>query len=184
MRIGLLGGSFNPAHEGHVHVTDVALKKLKLDYVWWLVSPQNPLKPTNGMASFAERLQSAANVARHPRVVVSGVEAQLGTVYTVDTLIKLKERFPRVRFVWLMGSDNMVQVSRWRDWPAIFALVPMAVVTRPGTALKASMAKASQRFARARRSADARFAGAATPAWTILDANRNPASASALRARK
>ena len=183
LRIGLLGGSFNPAHEGHVHASAVALKTLKLDYVWWLVSPQNPLKSAHGMATFEERLQSARKLARRPRMVVSGIEAELGTVYTVDTLIKLKGRFPQIRFVWLMGSDNMIQIARWRDWPAIFALVPVAVVTRPGTVLKALSAKAAQRFANSKRPADARFANLRPPAWTILDANRHPASATELRAR-
>ena len=184
MRIGLLGGSFNPAHEGHVHAADAALKKLGLDYVWWLVSPQNPLKSAEGMASLAQRLQSARRLERRPRMVVTGIEAQLGTLYTAETLAKLKRRFPKVRFVWLMGSDNMIQVSRWRNWPAIFAFVPVAVVTRPGTAMKAPLAKAAQRFAGARRTADARFPGAHPPAWTLLDTNRNPMSATELRARK
>src|SRR5437016_718615 len=135
LHIGLLGGSFNPAHEGHSHASELALKQLGLDYVWWLVSPQNPLKATGSMASFEERLEGAKNFNRHPRVIVTGIESQLGTRFTIDTLEALKRRFALLRFVWLMGSDNLLQIPRWRGWQQIFESVPVAIIARPGTAL-------------------------------------------------
>jgi nicotinate-nucleotide adenylyltransferase len=181
MRIGLLGGSFNPAHHGHIHASEQALKQLKLDYVWWLVSPQNPLKTKRGMASFAKRLQAARAVARHPRIVVTPIEEALNTRFTIDTLRTLKRRFPQVRFVWLMGSDNMLQIPRWKDWQDIYASVPIAVIARAGSALKARLSPAAARFKSAERPPNASFAAAKPPSWTILDAKRDPASATALR---
>ncbi|MBO0712928.1 MAG: nicotinate-nicotinamide nucleotide adenylyltransferase, partial [Acetobacteraceae bacterium] len=117
-RIGLLGGSFNPAHGGHLHVSLLALRHLALDEIWWLVSPQNPLKPADGMAPFANRLEQARRVAaEHPRIRVTDLENRLGASrYTADTLQALRRRFPRLRFVWLMGGDNLVQIPRWQRW--------------------------------------------------------------------
>lgn len=184
LRIGLLGGSFNPPHDGHVHVSEAALKKLHLDYVWWLVSPQNPLKPARGMASFAKRLEAAKRYAnRHPRMIATGIEAELHTRFTIDSLRALKRRFPETRFVWLMGSDNLVQIPRWRRWQEIFSAVPVAVVTRPGSALPARHAKAANRYKTAARPADARFADRKPPAWTVIEVKRNSASATRLRAQ-
>ena len=183
LRIGLLGGSFNPPHDGHVHVSEASLKKLRLDYVWWLVSPQNPLKPVKGMASFAKRLEAAKRLAgHHPRMIATGIEQDLGTRFTIDTLRALKRRFPELKFVWLMGSDNLVQIPRWRRWQQIFAEVPVAVVTRPGTALAARQSRAATRFKGAGLPADSRFAGAQTPALTVIEVKRNPASGTQLRA--
>ena len=182
MRVGLLGGSFNPAHQGHIHASEQALKQLRLDYVWWLVSPQNPLKATRGMVSFAKRLEAARGLSRHPRIVVTGIEKTLGTRFTIDTLRALRRRFPGIRFVWLMGSDNLVQVPRWRNWQAIFCLVPVAVVARTGSALDSRVSKAATRFKAAFRPADSSFAEAKPPALTILDAKRDPTSATGLRA--
>ena len=125
LQIGLLGGSFNPAHEGHVHASDVALKQLGLDYVWWLVSPQNPLKPTSGMAPLHDRLADAAEVVgRCPRIRVLDLENTLGTRYTIDTLTVLRRRFPCVNFIWLMGSDSLASFHRWRRWPEIVRQIP------------------------------------------------------------
>ena len=184
LRIGLLGGSFNPPHEGHVHVSDAALKKLRLDYVWWLVSPQNPLKPSRGMASFAKRLEAATRLAhRHPRMIATDIEAKLGTRFTIDSLRALKRRFPQLRFVWLMGSDNLVQIPRWRRWQQIFSEVPVAVVARPGSALPARQSKAASRFKAAAFPADACFADTRPPAWTVIEVKRNPASGTRLRAQ-
>jgi nicotinate-nucleotide adenylyltransferase len=183
LRIGLLGGSFNPPHPGHVHISRAALKTLRLDYVWWLVSPQNPLKPTRGMAGFAKRLDAARRlVSRHPRMIATGIEAQLGTRFTIDTVRALKRRFPGTRFLWLMGSDNLVQIPRWRSWQQIFREVPIAVVTRPGSALPARQSRAANRFKAAARAADARLAGAKPPAWAVIEAKRNPISGTRLRA--
>jgi nicotinate-nucleotide adenylyltransferase len=181
LRIGLLGGSFNPAHAGHVHASKVALKQLKLDYVWWLVSPQNPLKGKKHMAPLARRMASARKRARNKRIRVTDIEAALGTRYTVDTLTALKRRFPKVHFVWLMGSDNFIQLPRWRRWKRIFALVPMAVVPRPGTALKARHCRAARRFAAARVAAGE--LPLEPPAWTILRAAGVKASATRVRTK-
>lgn len=182
LRIGLLGGSFNPAHEGHLHASELALKALALDAVWWLVSPQNPLKAESGMAEFAERLEAAKAFVRHPRIVVTGIEKDLGTRFTIDTIKALKRRFVRVRFVWLMGSDNLVQFPRWRRWREIFRDIPIAVVTRPGTALPARVSKAATTFRTAAVFPDFRLLYTIPPAWTVLDAKRNPVSATGLRA--
>ncbi len=184
MRIGLLGGSFNPAHQGHIHASTLALKQLHLDRIWWLVSPQNPLKPASGMAEFESRLKAAKAFARHPRIAVTGIEAELGTRFTIDTLRLLRRRFPHIHFVWLMGSDNLIQIPRWRRWREIFRLVPVAVVTRPGTALAARNAKPATIFRNYAAPADAGFATSRPPALTILDAKGNPSSATLLRASR
>jgi nicotinate-nucleotide adenylyltransferase len=183
LRIGLLGGSFNPAHEGHVHVSQVGLDRLGIDYVWWLVSPQNPLKPVAGMASFDQRIAEARAVAVHPRMIVTGIESELGTRFTVDTLTALKRRFPQVRFVWLMGTDNLKQFPRWHRWEEIAALVPIAVVMRPGTTLAPLYAKLSQRLAHARCTDPAHIADADPPTLAVIDAPRNAMSATTIRAR-
>jgi nicotinate-nucleotide adenylyltransferase len=185
MRIGLLGGSFNPAHEGHRHISLLALKYLHLDELWWLVSPQNPLKPTNDMAPFAERLASARAMARHPRIRVSDIESRLHTRYTADTLHALRSRFPHTRFVWIMGADNLAQIPRWERWTDIFNTVPIAVFDRATYSFRALAGKAAQRFARQRiesRNAAA-LADQKAPAWVYFHARRHPASASSIRAR-
>lgn len=182
MAIGLLGGSFNPAHEGHRHISDVALKRLGLDYVWWLVSPQNPLKPVSGMAPLPKRLSLARALAKHPRIVVTGIENALGTRYTIDTVRMLRRRFPQVHFVWLMGSDNLESFHRWRDWQAIGAELPIAVVIRPGTALAPLRSRAAQRFRPSLVASPAGFARARPPALVVLDGPRNAASATRIRA--
>jgi len=182
MAIGLLGGSFNPAHEGHRHVSDVALKRLGLDYVWWLVSPQNPLKPVAGMAPLDTRLGVARAIGRHPRIVVTDIENALRTRYTIDTVKLLRRRFPQVHFVWLMGSDNLESFHRWRNWQAIAAELPIAVVIRPGTALAPLRSRAGLRFQHNRVSSPTGFARAQPPALVVLDGPRNAASATLLRA--
>ncbi len=182
LRIGLLGGSFNPAHAGHLHASKVALTQLKLDYVWWLVSPQNPLKEKKQMAPLARRLAFAKKRASDRRIRVTDIEMALGTRYTVDTLTALNRRFPKVHFVWLMGSDTFIQLPQWRRWQRIFALAPMAVVPRPGTALAARRCKAARRFAAERVSASELFLKE-PPAWAILRARGVPASATRIRAR-
>jgi nicotinate-nucleotide adenylyltransferase len=186
-RIGLLGGSFNPAHGGHLTVSNAALTRLRLDAVWWLVSPQNPLKPKTGMAPLAERLASARTlIDGRPRVRATAIEAELGTLYTLDTLRALTRRFPGVRFVWLMGADNLVQIDRWAGWPEIFRSVPVAVFDRPNYSLRASAAKAAQRFRRARlpERDSGQLADQEPPAWVFLHATRDPRSATAIRAQR
>lgn len=186
LRVGLLGGSFNPAHEGHRHVSLVALARLRLDAVWWLVSPQNPLKPRAGMRALAGRLAEARRVAAHPRIVPTTIERDLGTVYTAETLAALERRFPRTRFVWLMGADNLVQIPRWRNWRKIFERTPVAVFNRPPYSLKALGGKAARRF-RDRRVGAERAGGLAAldpPAWVYVDSPMHPASATEIRRRR
>jgi len=184
LRIGLLGGSFNPAHEGHLHVSDVALKRLGLDYVWWLVAPQNPLKAVRGMAPMRDRMATARAMTRHrPRLRITGIEADMGTRYTIDTVAGLKKRFPQVRFVWLMGSDNLATFHLWRRWQELAGCIPIAIVMRPGTTLASLKAKAAQYFARTKPRGARNFAYGEPPAFLVLEARRIPASASAIRAR-
>ena len=183
MRIGLLGGSFNPAHAGHVHASLVALRRLGLDRIWWLVSPQNPLKPESGMAPLAARLARAQEIARHPRIVVTDLERMLGTRFTSDTLKRLKARFPGQRFVLIMGADNFAELARWHRWPAIMAAVSIAVIARPGYSFAALASPAAWRYA-ARRLPEHKAAlllRRQPPAWVYLNAPLNPLSATELR---
>ncbi|HEY3777150.1 MAG TPA: nicotinate-nucleotide adenylyltransferase [Rhizomicrobium sp.] len=181
LRIGLLGGSFNPAHAGHLHASEIALKRLGLDYVWWLVSPQNPLKPARGMAPLDARLAGARRLVQHsPRIRVTGIEGELGTRYTIDTIARLKGRFPQARFVWIMGSDNLATFHHWRRWPDIVRNLPIAVVRRPGSALAPLASIAAQRF---RFRSAGNIADATPPAIVVFDARRRPESATAIRAR-
>lgn len=182
-RVGLLGGSFNPAHDGHRHVSLWVMRALGLDQVWWLVSPQNPLKPSEGMAARGQRLADARAVARHPRILVTDLESQLGTRYTADTLKVLRRRYPGTRFVWIMGADNLAQIPRWRDWERIFHSVPIAVFPRRPYSLKALVGKAARRYCHFRIAAGAARGLSArdAPAWTFLDGPLHPASSTALR---
>jgi nicotinate-nucleotide adenylyltransferase len=184
LRVGLLGGSFNPAHAGHRYISLEALRRLGLDQVWWLVSPQNPLKPTAGMAALAERVARAAAVADHPRLRVLALEARLGTRFTADTLRRLA-RWPGHRFVWLMGADNLVQLPRWRSWRAIFHACPVAVFERHPYSYAALAGAAARAFAGARlpEPRAGELAAAAPPAWAFVRLRPHPASATALRAR-
>ena len=184
MSVGLFGGSFDPAHEGHAHVARTAMRRLKLHRVVWLVSPQNPLKRARPPASLARRMAGARAFAQGPGMIVSDLEHRLGSVFTVDTLRTLKARYPGVKFVWIMGSDSLANFHRWRGWRTIFREVPVAVVARPQGLMKSRLAPAAQRFARARR--PERSAGsltaAAPPAWTFLNGRLHYASSTQLRA--
>ena len=183
-RIGLFGGSFNPAHEGHLAISDEALRRLDLDEVWWLISPQNPLKSASGMAPQSVRAEAAAVLVRTPKIRVTMLETAFGTAYTAETLRLLIKRFPRVRFVWLMGADNLVQIDRWQDWHKIFNTMAIAVFDRPTYSLRALAAKAARRFARFRRreSDSKRLADRAPPAWVFLHNRLNAQSSTAMRA--
>jgi nicotinate (nicotinamide) nucleotide adenylyltransferase/ribosome silencing factor RsfS/YbeB/iojap len=186
-RIGLLGGSFNPAHGGHLHISRLALQRLGLDEVWWLVSPQNPLKPTAGMAPFERRLTQAREVTSDDRQIrVTGIEAELGATYTADTVRTLRRRFPRARFVWLMGGDNLAQFPHWKRWQEIFRSVPIAVFARPGAHSKALAGPAARRFARARlpEAMARRLAQAPPPAWVFFHTRLDPRSATRIRAER
>ncbi|MCV6613119.1 MAG: nicotinate-nucleotide adenylyltransferase [Amphritea sp.] len=147
--IGLLGGSFDPAHEGHAHISREAMKRFGLQQVWWLMSPGNPLK-TKGPASVEQRIEHAKKVVDHPRIVLTALETQLGTRYTAETLARLQMLYPGVRFVWLMGADNLAQFHLWRDWQDIMARVPVAVLARPGDRLAARCSKAARLYRAAR----------------------------------
>ncbi|MBY6048596.1 nicotinate-nucleotide adenylyltransferase [Vannielia litorea] len=183
--VGLLGGSFDPAHEGHVHVTREALKRFGLDAVWWLVSPGNPLK-ARGPAPLESRIAEAQALVRHPLVTVSGIEARLGTRYTAETLAGLQRLYPRVRFTWLMGADNLAQFHRWDRWQDIMATVPVGVIARPGQRLTARMSKTAQRFAAYRLPAAAShlLPHAAPPAWCFINIPMSHQSSTAIRAAR
>ena len=184
LRVGLLGGSFNPAHAGHRHIAGLALQRLRLDQVWLLVSPGNPLKAAHGMAPFAARMASAGTIADGRRIVATAIETRLHTRYTYDTLAALRRRFPRVAFVWLMGADNLQQLPRWQRWVQMTAMMPFAVMPRPTYNQRALSGQAAQRLRpalRLPRTAPA-LAGRAAPAWTFLPARQNAISATQLRA--
>lgn len=186
MRVGLFGGSFNPAHEGHAHVAETAMARLRLDRVIWLVSPQNPLKSSHETAPLTQRMAQARYRARGPGMIVSDVETRFGSQYTIDTLRVLRARYPRVKFVWIMGADSLASFHRWRGWTQIMREVPVAVVSRPWAALKSRSSPAARRFAHARR-ADSQaplLANEASPAWVYLRGPFNFTSSTALRERQ
>ena len=184
LKIGLLGGSFNPPHEAHLAVSLLAMRRLGLDRVWWLVTPGNPLKDTRALPPLAERMAAARRVATHPRVDVTDLEAAIGTRFTADTIAWLVRRFPAVRFVWIMGADNLAQFDRWQNWRAIAAAVPIAVVDRFGASYAATASPAAQALAGARiRESDARsLLNRRPPAWVYLHGLKSPLSSTAIRA--
>ena len=183
MRIGLYGGSFNPPHAAHRALSLLALKRLHLDQVWWLVTPGNPLKENGHLPPLSLRLAQARTVADHPALVPTGLEARLGTRYTHDTVEALVRRFPRVRFVWLMGADNLVSFHRWQRWRDLARLVPIAVVDRAGSTFQAMGAPAAHALGRWRLDeADApQLAGRRAPAWVYLHGLKSPLSSTQLR---
>jgi len=183
MRIGLYGGSFNPAHLGHRHVTLMALRRLELDRVWWLVSPGNPLKSRNALPTVAERCAQAQRIARHPRIAVTGVEAALGVRFTVQTLRFLKRRCPGIHFVWLMGADSLGTFHRWKGFSDIARLMPIAVIDRPGSTMTPLSARAAKRLAEARipETAASTLALRRPPAWTFLHGPRSSLSSTEIR---
>ncbi len=181
LKVGLLGGSFNPAHPGHRHISLIALRRLGLDQVWWLVSPQNPLKPSAGMASLERRLEAAREVGAHPRIHVGDIESRLGTRYSVDTLRALKRRCPRHRFVWLMGADNLAQLPRWRNWTGLMSLVPVAVFDRAPYSYGALAGQAARRFGGCRVRTPGMLIRMRPPAWCFLRERLEASSATALR---
>jgi len=186
-RVGLLGGSFNPAHGGHLHVSQLALQRLDLDEVWWLVSPQNPLKAVKGMAPFEERLAGAAAFMKgRPRIKVSAIEASFNTSYTADTIAALERRFPHTKFVWLMGGDNLAQLPHWKRWVELMESVPIAVFDRPQTSLRALAGKAAQRYARGRIPTEAArdLAEKTPPAWTFFHTRLDSRSATEIRKKR
>lgn len=183
INVGLLGGSFNPAHEGHRYISLEAMKRLRLDEVWWLVSPQNPLKPTEGMQPLEVRLAYAWKIGRHPRLRVTDIEAQLHTSFTYDTLLKLKKKFSKVRFVWLMGADNLAQFPCWKRWQDITKLLPIAVFDRGGVTTRALAGKMAKTFNNQLiKQRECSFLAANNPpAWGVIRIRKHPASATELR---
>lgn len=185
MRVGLLGGSFDPPHEGHVLITEEAMRRFDLDRVWWLVSPGNPLK-LRQPAPLAERIRNGRTLMQDPRVVVTGIEAWLGTRMTADTIARLQRLYPGVRFVWLMGADNLVQFNRWDRWREIAARVPIGVMARPGSRLAARNSVAAQVLRRWRlpeqRARELTMSG--LPAWVMVNVPMSGLSSTALRARR
>lgn len=183
MTVGLLGGSFDPAHDGHVHITREALRRFGLDQVWWLVSPGNPLKPRQP-APMPLRLSQARRLMQHPRVKITGLEADLGTRYTAATIRRLRAIYPGVRFVWLMGADNLEQFHRWDRWEEIMRMVPVGVLARPGWGVRGRMGRAARVYAAERVSEGAAgdLGHLRPPAWVLADVPLNDMSSSAIRA--
>lgn len=183
LRVGLLGGSFNPPHATHRALSLFALKRLQLDRVWWLVSPGNPLKDTRALPALEKRLAAARAIADHPSIHVTGIEAAFGTRYTVDTIAALRRRLPNVHFVWLMGADNLSQFHRWRDWQGIARQVPLAVIDRPSDSFRALASPAAQALSKYRHNEHQapRLAQAEAPAWMFLHGLKSPLSSTELR---
>jgi nicotinate-nucleotide adenylyltransferase len=183
--IGLLGGSFNPPHVAHRMISEVALKRLGLDKVWWIVSPGNPLKRRTDTAPLSERLVLCREMAKNPHIVITDFESDLDSPYTASTLAFLKARTPLVRYVWIMGADNLATFDRWQRWREIFTMVPIVVVDRPGWRMKALASKAARAFAAARHpESDARgLAHRPPPAWTFLTGPLSHVSSTALRSK-
>ena len=186
MRIGLFGGSFNPPHEAHRAVSLLAMKKLRLDRVWWLVTPGNPLKDIRKLPPLEQRMADAAALADHPRIDVTGFETVIGTKYSCDTIAWLKNEAPDTHFVWVMGADNLKDFHRWKNWRDIFLMLPVAVVDRGGLSLKAASGPAAISFARARipESRAAALPGLPPPAWVYLHGVKSDLSSTAIRAAK
>ena len=182
MVIGLLGGSFDPAHEGHVHITREALKRMGLDQVWWLVSPGNPLKARQP-APMADRIARARSVMRDPRVKITALEAQLGTRATADTIDRLRAIYPGVTFVWLMGADNLVQFHKWGRWRDILRPVAVGVLARPGAGVQARLSVAARAFRVHQVDRGENLRGRKAPVWAFVNLPMNDASSTEIRAR-
>jgi len=184
MRIGLFGGTFDPPHAAHLAASLLAMKRLQLDRVWWLVTPGNPLKDTRGLRPLEQRMADAEKLARHPHIDVTGLEAVINTRYTYDTLEYLVRRCVGVRFVWVMGADNLRSFYRWQNWRRIANLMPMAVVDRMGSSLYATGGRAAQALARYRlpERLAPELANHEAPAWLYLHGLKSPLSSTALRA--
>lgn len=185
-RIGLFGGSFNPAHYGHYMVALYALKTLRLDWVWWMVSPQNPLKDARETGEYAARLAYTKRIARHPRFIVTDIERQLGARTSAETLRRLEPVLAHGKFVWIMGADSFANLHRWHDWPDIPARLPLAVLARPGFSLRALGGPAATRFDNQQVPAQlsASLVDRTPPAWCFIPMPLRPESSTAIRKRR
>ena len=184
-RVGLLGGSFNPAHVGHRHIAKLARTRLGLDQVWLMVSPGNPLKPRMGMAPLVDRVAGASAIGDGRRVIATAIEISFATSYSVDTLRILRRRFPRIRFVWIMGADILIQLPRWRRWRAIVRDLPFVVLPRPGYTLPALAGQAARCLRQGRRPAhEVPILARSRSGWVFLPAPQNSTSATAIRASR
>jgi nicotinate-nucleotide adenylyltransferase len=183
MRIGLLGGSFNPPHAAHRAISQFAIKRLRLDRIWWLVTPGNPLKEGQGLRELDERTEAARKMADDPRIDVSCLESVIGTRYTADTISYLRRRASGLRFVWIMGADNLAQFHRWQNWRRIADQVPFAVIDRPPQSFRALAGPAAQALERYRipESCAGRLAGCHAPAWVFLTGMKSTLSSTGLR---
>jgi len=181
LSIGLFGGSFNPAHQGHLHVAQCGLRELALDRIWWLVSPQNPLKPQQ--PPYESRVKTVEALGLTPRMEISHIERDIGTIYTIDMIQTVQMRFPRTRFVFLMGADNFAQLPKWKDWQDIAKRVPIAVIARPGDGLKPRLSKTARRLADYRLPEEQShiLQYLQPPLWTFLTPPLNTLSSSAIR---
>jgi nicotinate-nucleotide adenylyltransferase len=186
MKIGLFGGTFDPPHDAHRAACLIAMRRLDLDRVWWLVTPGNPLKDTRGLSPLAERIAAAQDLAQHPRIIVTGLEAAIGARYTYDTVKYLKAHCPGVRFVWIMGADNLRSFHRWEKWRGLARTIPIAVVDRLGPSLYSTAGVAGQAMARFRvpETAARSLANREPPAWAYLHGLKSPLSSTALRAAR
>lgn len=183
MQVGLFGGSFNPPHQGHALVAEIALRALQLDQLWWMVTPGNPLKAGRALAPLAERLDRSEQMAEDPRIKVTAFEAAFNVRYTADTLALVRARNPGVDFVWVMGADNLAQFHRWQRWREIATTMPIAVIDRPGSTLSfvsSVMAKTFD-YARVDEKAASRLARMRSPAWTFIHGPRSSLSSTAIR---
>jgi nicotinate-nucleotide adenylyltransferase len=185
MRIGLFGGSFNPPHPGHRHVSEVALKRLQLHMIWWLVTPGNPLKDAAGLGDIGERVAAAGKAANHPRMIATGFEQYLPTPFAIDTIRFLKRRFAGVQFVWIMGGDNLATFHLWRDWRGLFEALPIMVIDRPDMRNRALASQAAHRYAWARlpESSAKQLPAMTPPAWIYATAPLRDISSTEIRNR-
>ncbi len=185
-RIGLFGGSFNPAHRGHLMVALYALKRLQLDWVWWLVSPQNPLKDPRETGEYAARLAYTRRIARHPRFIVTDLEKQMGSRTTAQTLAALAPALRRAKFIWIMGADSLANLHNWNDWTEIPEALPLAVLARPGYSIRSLFGHAAIRYAQSRlpTAAAASLPDCRPPAWVFLPMPLRPESSTAIRRRR